>query len=136
MANIIVPRRKEHFFETNGNPTHRFIAFLEGLTDQTNTNTILIESDTSGAIEVNERLENVELELIKRPLFSHISNTNKRIDQLTTELLEQLEKLNVGSQAQKDTVNLQKDMLLNIKLLNARFEEMAGTHINEDDIEG
>lgn len=48
MANIIVPRRKEHFFDSNGNPTHRFIAFLETLTTQTNETTEKVVNITGG----------------------------------------------------------------------------------------
>ena len=36
MADIIVPRRREDFFNANGEPTLRFIRFLEDLTGNTN----------------------------------------------------------------------------------------------------
>jgi len=36
MTNIIVPRRREDFFDQQGNPTLRFVKFLEKLTEQSN----------------------------------------------------------------------------------------------------
>ena len=50
---VIVPRRREDFFDSNGNPTLRFTRFLESLTDTTNVTTTVI-TDNSEAIEVNE----------------------------------------------------------------------------------
>lgn len=49
---VIVPRRREDFFDDKGNPTLRFTRFLESLTETTNTTTIVI-TDNTEAIEDN-----------------------------------------------------------------------------------
>ena len=54
---LIVPRRAEDFFDKNGNPTLRFINFLEGMTEQTNTNTGSAESNSSGQVIGSATLE-------------------------------------------------------------------------------
>ena len=43
MANIITPRRREDFFDSNGDPTLRFLKWMESVTSQTNTSTSTIE---------------------------------------------------------------------------------------------
>ncbi len=43
-VNIIVPRRREDFFDRNGDPTHRFIDWIELVTSQTNSSSVVIES--------------------------------------------------------------------------------------------
>jgi len=47
MTNIIVPRRREDFFDQQGNPTLRFVKFLEKLTEQSN--------DASSSLDVAAR---------------------------------------------------------------------------------
>lgn len=49
MANIIKPRRGE-IFTKNGEPTQRFYAWIESLTDQSNetTESTIVASDNSG----------------------------------------------------------------------------------------
>lgn len=44
MTDIIVPRRREDFFDNNGNPTLRFIRFLELLTASNNSTTTVINN--------------------------------------------------------------------------------------------
>lgn len=43
MAEIIIPRRREDFFGPNGEPTHRFIRWIELVTQQTNESTETID---------------------------------------------------------------------------------------------
>ena len=49
---VIVPRRREDFFDNNGDPTLRFIRFLESLTNTTNE-TVIISVDQSEEIQEN-----------------------------------------------------------------------------------
>jgi hypothetical protein len=42
--NIVVPRRREDFFDENGDPTHRFIRWIESVTGQTNSTSIIVET--------------------------------------------------------------------------------------------
>ncbi len=42
--NIIVPRRKEDFFDNNGDPTLRFVRWIEAVTGQTNITSITVEN--------------------------------------------------------------------------------------------
>lgn len=49
MAKIIVPRRKEEWFDRDGNFTHQAFRFFEDLTEVTNTSTE--ELDVSGAVQ-------------------------------------------------------------------------------------
>ena len=53
---VIVPRRREDFFKSNGDPTLRFTRFLESLTDTTNTSTIVINDN---AEDIAENAENI-----------------------------------------------------------------------------
>lgn len=54
MANpIIVPRRREDWFDDNGNLTLRALRFLEGLTETTNETTVIINEATE---EINGTL--------------------------------------------------------------------------------
>jgi hypothetical protein len=66
--NIIVPRRREDFFDKNGNPTTRFINWIELVTGQTNSSSIVIENTeqtlTSTGSRVNRnaaRINSIEL---------------------------------------------------------------------------
>ena len=43
-VNIITPRRREDFFDDKGDPTLRFIRWVELVTGQTNTTTVEVES--------------------------------------------------------------------------------------------
>jgi len=52
---IIVPRRRQDFFNENGDPTHRFISFLEALTNQTNDSSENIESTEEELVSNNSR---------------------------------------------------------------------------------
>lgn len=85
--------------------------------------------------EASDRIEANEIDLSTRPRMSDLFKINQRVDELIDELIEQLENLNIGSEAQKSSVELQVEMLKQTKLLNVRFEEMAETHITDEDIE-
>jgi len=91
-----------------------------------------IQSQIDGA---NDRIEANELDLATRPRMSDLFKTNQRINELIDELIEQLDKLNVGSEAQQQAVCLQVETLKQIKLLNIRTEEAFDTKINKEDIE-
>jgi len=52
--NVIVPRRREDFFMPNGDPTLRFIRFLESLTGATNENTTIIVDNSDAIAELAE----------------------------------------------------------------------------------
>lgn len=49
---VVVPRRREDFFDNNGNPTLRFTRFLESLTDTTNTTSTVVDDTTSAINEI------------------------------------------------------------------------------------
>lgn len=81
---VVVPRRREDFFKSNGDPTLRFTRFLESLTDTTNVSTDAIEENTenitvnaegilinAGAISDNTDLININSGLIAEiPIYS------------------------------------------------------------------
>ncbi|NRA79351.1 MAG: hypothetical protein HRU18_14175 [Pseudoalteromonas sp.] len=74
---VVVPRRREDFFKSNGDPTLRFTRFLESLTDTTNVSTTAIEENTenitinAGAISDNTDLININSGLIAEiPIYS------------------------------------------------------------------
>jgi hypothetical protein len=53
MANIVPPRRREDWFEVNGQPTLRLIRFFESLTESSNDTTTIINNsteETNGAL--------------------------------------------------------------------------------------
>lgn len=54
--NIIVPRRREDFFKPNGDPTHRFIDWIELVTGQTNSSSIVIENTEQSLTSTSSRV--------------------------------------------------------------------------------
>ena len=54
--NIIVPRRKEDFFDQQGEPTLRFINWVELVTRQTNTSSITIENTEQALTSTSSRV--------------------------------------------------------------------------------
>ena len=180
---IIVPRRREDWFNDRGDLTLRALRFFESLTNASNDSSVSLEEiaeiqTISGARAVSQasifnqqdqhnssdvriealevrpqssqasiakqqqqvndlgdRLDDVEVDLSARPRTPDIFRVNQRIDELIDELTEQLKKLNVGSEAQQQTVCLQVETLKQMRLLNARTEEAFNTKINEGDIQ-
>tara|TARA_R110000824_G_scaffold390500_1_gene586975 strand:- start:689 stop:1045 length:357 start_codon:yes stop_codon:yes gene_type:complete len=57
---VIVPRRKEDFFDNRGEPTLRYVRFLESITSTTNTGSAAIDGNTQ-AIAANTALINVNI---------------------------------------------------------------------------
>lgn len=47
MADIIVPRRRQDFFDDRGEPTLRFVRWMEGVTETTNESTAEIASSAT-----------------------------------------------------------------------------------------
>lgn len=43
MTTVIVPRRREDFFDASGDPTHRFVRWMELVTSQTNETSEVVE---------------------------------------------------------------------------------------------
>ena len=68
MSNIIVPRRREDFFDEKGNPTLRFIKFLELMTETTNDSTSAINDMFSNTF--NSQLQQITKELEGLPEFT------------------------------------------------------------------
>lgn len=54
--NIIVPRRREDFFKPNGDPTHRFMDWIELVTGQTNVSSITIENTEQSLTSTSSRV--------------------------------------------------------------------------------
>jgi len=54
--NLIVPRRREDFFKPNGDPTHRFMDWIELVTGQTNTSSTDIENTQQDVIASSSRV--------------------------------------------------------------------------------
>jgi hypothetical protein len=55
-VNIIVPRRREDFFDKNGDPTQRFINWIELVTSQTNDSSVTIESTEQSLTSTGSRV--------------------------------------------------------------------------------
>ena len=72
---VIVPRRREDFFDDKGNPTLRFIRFLESLTDTTNEGTSTI-NDNAEAIALNTVLIGVNSTAITNNSAAISDNTD------------------------------------------------------------
>lgn len=53
---IIVPRRREDFFDESGDPTHRFIRWIESVTGQTNTSSENIEGAEQALTSTGSRV--------------------------------------------------------------------------------
>lgn len=54
--NIIVPRRREDFFKPNGDPTLRFMEWIELVTGQTNSSSIVIENTEQSLTSTSSRV--------------------------------------------------------------------------------
>ena len=69
MAEIIVPRRREDWFDDQGNITLRAVKFFEGLTVQTNdstTNIEIIEQTVNLLVSENSNFTAILQQTIKR----------------------------------------------------------------------
>ena len=156
MADIIVPKRREDIFRPDGDLTLRFLRWMELVTDTTNTTTTIVVEEVGEEAIINralstrpaqlfnqqvqinasnDRIEANEIDLATRPRMSDLFKTNQRIDELIDELIEQNEKLLIGSESQQESACLQVQILKQMKLLNLRTEEAFNTKINEGDIE-
>ena len=66
---IIPPRRKAEFFDESGNPTFRFIKWVEFVTGQTNTTTATVESEANVS-GFSAQVQQLRLELNGLPQFT------------------------------------------------------------------
>ncbi len=70
---VVVPRRREDFFKSNGDPTLRFTRFLESLTETTNVSITAIEENTENITENSEAIsDNTDLININSGLIAEI----------------------------------------------------------------
>ena len=53
---IITPRRREDFFDRNGDPTLRFIRWIELVTGQTNTTTTNVQDTSDSLVSTSSRV--------------------------------------------------------------------------------
>lgn len=87
-------------------------------------------------IDENEvRLEDIESALTKKANKAEVFKVHQRIDELIDILIDRLDKLIVGSDAQKAAVDTQRELLRQAKLLNMVTEEAFETSLTIDDIE-
>ncbi len=57
--NVLVNRRQERILELNGDPTHRFMRFLEELTESANQNAEDID-DVTGIVLLGAKINRIE----------------------------------------------------------------------------
>jgi len=69
MAEIIIPRRREDFFRENGEPTHRFIRWIELVTQQTNETSDNV-AEIAPATFFSSQLQQLRKELNGLPKFT------------------------------------------------------------------
>jgi len=69
MAVIIVPRRREDFFNDRGDPTLRFTRWMEGVTNANNESAVIINETQSGDF-LSAHLQQVIKELAGLPEFT------------------------------------------------------------------
>lgn len=81
--NIIVPRRREDFFKPNGDPTTRFLNWIELVTGQTNTSSLVIENTEQSLTSTSSRVSRnaARINSIELKEFEIINTTTS----LTTE---------------------------------------------------
>ena len=72
---VIVPRRKDDFFQPNGEPTLRFVKFLEELTGQSNEVTEKTEA-------ITEIITNVEQAAFASGFSSYLQQTIRQLNGL------------------------------------------------------
>lgn len=94
---IIVPRRREDFFDENGDPTHRFIRWVEAVTGQTNNTSVIVETTEQELTSTGSRvsrnaarinsLELKEFELVETAV-ALTTNPFEVIDCINTGLIE------------------------------------------------
>ena len=68
-AKIFSPSRRKDIFEENGELTHRFILWMESVTDQTNTTTTIV-SEIAPATFFSSQLQQLRRELNGLPQFT------------------------------------------------------------------
>jgi hypothetical protein len=76
--NIIVPRRREDFFKSNGDPTARFMIWIEQVTGQTNTSSINIENSERAITSTGSRVSRnaARINSIELKEFEIVTTTN------------------------------------------------------------
>ena len=151
---IVVPRRKEDFFKENGEPTHRFIRWMELVTSGGNETTTTVEIISEDAIinralltrpaqlsnlqvqidDASGRIETNEIDLATRPRMSDLFKTNQRIDELIDELIKEIRAIAPNTELENKSLCLQVETLKQMKLLNLRTEEALETELDEDDL--
>jgi hypothetical protein len=87
MSNLIPPRRGE-FLTAKGEPTLRFINWIESLTTETNTTTEIIESPVSASVvaQISMLLRNIEELKMMISNKSEIAALRQRLDDLEQQL--------------------------------------------------
>lgn len=75
--NIIVPRRREDFFKPNGDPTLRFMEWIELVTGQTNVTSIVVEDTEQTLTSTGSRVSRnaARINSIELKEFEIISTT-------------------------------------------------------------
>lgn len=151
---IVVPRRKEDLFEPNGEPTLRFIKWMELVTDGGNETTTTVEVISEDAIinralltrpaqlsnlqvqidDSSDRIETNEIDLATRPRMSDLFKANQRIDELIDELIKEIRAIAPDTELENKVLCVQVETLKQIKLLNLRTEEALETQLDEDDL--
>ena len=87
MSNLIPPRRDE-FLTVKGEPTLRFINWIESLTTQSNTTTEIIESPVSASVVAQISMLSRNIEELKMMISnkSEIAALRQRLDDLEQQL--------------------------------------------------
>lgn len=111
--NIIVPRRREDFFKSNGDPTARFINWIELVTGQTNVSSIVIENTEQSLTSTSSRVSRnaARINSIELKEFEIINTTTS----LTTEEFQVIICKNISSINVTLDTNAVKDDEVHIK---------------------
>ena len=109
---VIVPRRREDFFDSDGNPTLRFIRFLESLTDTTNEGTSTI-NDNAEAIALNTVLIGVN--------STAITNNSTAISDNTDLISDNTDLININS-GLIDETPIYSGFMAQIQFLQRQFD--------------
>ena len=144
MANLIPPRRGE-FLTSDGQPTQRFISWIESITTDSNSTTEIVtevvqdESDSSELSatvqQLKKRISDLENNNDTMVLNQKITALTRKVNKLISDLLAAVRDLAPNLEQETEKVVLAEQQLKELMLLNARIEEAFDTRIVEEDIE-
>lgn len=144
MVDVVPPVRTEPIFDEFGNFTIRYYEFFEGTVaaiEETTGTADTAESTSSQTNRQNalvfrleQRVSELEDNDISSVLNSKILKLGQKVDQLIDELLAELRLQRPDIELENTKIDLLRENIKQLKLLNMVTEEAFNTGIDEEDV--